>query len=151
MPIPNPPSPSSASGTLSRNLNLASSVLEKMQKVMDGSLSPGIPPARFGAGGPMSARPFSNFNCYSFPPALPLYRLKQFDESTASSRKGSQAPTPPLSVVGIGNKGQGLPFLSPRLSLWILIMSPQVAKPDYSEAKIVLATVIFISYLFSRR
>jgi len=46
--------------------------------------------------------------------------LKQFDESTASSRKGSQAPTPPRSVVGIGNK---------------------VAKPDYSEAKIVLAMV----------
>ncbi|KAG1749161.1 bifunctional 6-phosphofructo-2-kinase fructose-2,6-bisphosphate 2-phosphatase [Suillus paluster] len=57
------------------------------------------PPAIFRAGGPM---------------------LKQFDESTASSRKGSQAPTPPRSVVGIGNK---------------------VAKPDYSEAKIVLAMV----------
>ncbi|KAH0830401.1 bifunctional 6-phosphofructo-2-kinase/fructose-2,6-bisphosphate 2-phosphatase [Lanmaoa asiatica] len=57
------------------------------------------PPVIFGAGGPM---------------------LKQFDESTASSRKGSQAPTPPRSVVGIGNK---------------------VAKPDYSEAKIVLAMV----------
>ncbi|KAG8217328.1 bifunctional 6-phosphofructo-2-kinase fructose-2,6-bisphosphate 2-phosphatase, partial [Butyriboletus roseoflavus] len=57
------------------------------------------PPLIFGAGGPM---------------------LKQFDESAASSRKGSQAPTPPRSVVGIGNK---------------------VAKPDYSEAKIVLAMV----------
>ncbi|KAH9481486.1 6-phosphofructo-2-kinase/fructose-2,6-bisphosphatase 1 [Psilocybe cubensis] len=61
--------------------------------------SPGIPPAAFGAGGPM---------------------LKQFDESTVVSRKGSQAPTPPLSVKGIGNK---------------------VAKPDYSESKIVLAMV----------
>ncbi|KAI6043095.1 bifunctional 6-phosphofructo-2-kinase fructose-2,6-bisphosphate 2-phosphatase [Pisolithus marmoratus] len=54
-------------------------------------------PVIFGAGGPL---------------------LKQFDQSAASSRKGSQAPTPPRSVVGIGNK---------------------VAKPDYSEAKIVLA------------
>jgi 6-phosphofructo-2-kinase/fructose-2,6-biphosphatase 2 len=59
----------------------------------------GFPPMMFGAGGPM---------------------LKRFDQSTASSRKGSQAPTPPKSVVGIGNK---------------------VAKPDYSEAKIVLAMV----------
>ncbi|KIJ06096.1 fructose-2,6-bisphosphate 2-phosphatase [Paxillus involutus ATCC 200175] len=57
------------------------------------------PPVLFGAGG---------------------FMLKQFDESAASSRKGSQAPTPPRSVVGIGNK---------------------VAKPDYSEAKIVLAMV----------
>lgn len=46
--------------------------------------------------------------------------LKQFDRSTASSRKGSQSSTPPITVVGIGNK---------------------VAKPDYSEAKIVLAMV----------
>ncbi|KZT26487.1 bifunctional 6-phosphofructo-2-kinase/fructose-2,6-bisphosphate 2-phosphatase [Neolentinus lepideus HHB14362 ss-1] len=57
------------------------------------------PPAMFGATGPM---------------------LKQFDQSTASSRKGSQSSTPPVSVFGIGNK---------------------VAKPDYSEAKIVLAMV----------
>ncbi|KAI0075792.1 bifunctional 6-phosphofructo-2-kinase/fructose-2,6-bisphosphate 2-phosphatase [Panus rudis PR-1116 ss-1] len=57
------------------------------------------PPALFGAGGPM---------------------LKQFDQSNAASRIGSQAATPPRSVVGIGNK---------------------VAKPDYSEAKIVLAMV----------
>jgi len=54
------------------------------------------PPAVFGAGGPM---------------------LKQFDQSSASSRKGSETPR---SVVGIGNK---------------------VAKPDYSEAKIVIAMV----------
>ncbi|KAH9925335.1 histidine phosphatase superfamily [Fomitopsis serialis] len=57
------------------------------------------PPALFGAGGPM---------------------LKRFDESAASSKMPSQSATPPISVVGIGNK---------------------VAKPDYSEAKIVLATV----------
>ncbi|TDL27187.1 bifunctional 6-phosphofructo-2-kinase/fructose-2,6-bisphosphate 2-phosphatase [Rickenella mellea] len=46
--------------------------------------------------------------------------LKRFDETNASTRKGSEASTPPRSVVGIGNK---------------------VAKPDYSEAKIVLAMV----------
>ncbi|KAJ7510435.1 6-phosphofructo-2-kinase-domain-containing protein [Mycena galericulata] len=46
--------------------------------------------------------------------------LKQFDQSTVTSRKGSQAPTPPQSVTGIGKK---------------------VAKPDYSESKIVLAMV----------
>ncbi|KAI0811080.1 bifunctional 6-phosphofructo-2-kinase/fructose-2,6-bisphosphate 2-phosphatase [Irpex lacteus] len=46
--------------------------------------------------------------------------LKRFDQSTAVSRITSQAATPPRSVVGIGNK---------------------VAKPDYSEAKIVLAMV----------
>ncbi|KAI0086692.1 bifunctional 6-phosphofructo-2-kinase/fructose-2,6-bisphosphate 2-phosphatase [Irpex rosettiformis] len=46
--------------------------------------------------------------------------LKRFDQSTAVSRITSQAVTPPRSVVGIGNK---------------------VAKPDYSEAKIVVAMV----------
>ncbi|KAI0781273.1 bifunctional 6-phosphofructo-2-kinase/fructose-2,6-bisphosphate 2-phosphatase [Trametes elegans] len=46
--------------------------------------------------------------------------LKQFDQSNAASRMLSQASTPPRSVVGIGGK---------------------VAKPDYSEAKIVLAMV----------
>ncbi|KAF9782104.1 bifunctional 6-phosphofructo-2-kinase fructose-2,6-bisphosphate 2-phosphatase [Thelephora terrestris] len=54
------------------------------------------PPAAFGAGGPM---------------------LKQFDQSSASSRGGYSTPK---SVVGIGGK---------------------VAKPDYSEAKIVIAMV----------
>ncbi|EIW77707.1 bifunctional 6-phosphofructo-2-kinase fructose-2,6-bisphosphate 2-phosphatase [Coniophora puteana RWD-64-598 SS2] len=80
-------------------------VLDDMQDNVDGVLDSSIaadranPPVVFGAGGPM---------------------LKMFDESTQSSRKGSQAPTPPRSVVGIGNK---------------------VAKPDYSEAKIVVAMV----------
>ncbi|OCH95219.1 bifunctional 6-phosphofructo-2-kinase/fructose-2,6-bisphosphate 2-phosphatase [Obba rivulosa] len=47
--------------------------------------------------------------------------LKQFDQSTAAgSRIASQSVTPPRSVVGIGGK---------------------VAKPDYSEAKIILAMV----------
>jgi 6-phosphofructo-2-kinase/fructose-2,6-biphosphatase 2 len=80
--------------SLHQDLARASGILESMQQHKGK-----IPPALFGAGGPM---------------------LKQFDESAASSRKGSQAPTPPRSVVGIGNK---------------------VAKPDYSEAKIVLAMV----------
>ncbi|KAI0036638.1 bifunctional 6-phosphofructo-2-kinase/fructose-2,6-bisphosphate 2-phosphatase [Vararia minispora EC-137] len=47
-------------------------------------------------------------------------RLKQFDESQVGSRIMSQSATPPRSVVGIGGR---------------------VAKPDYSEAKIVLAMV----------
>ncbi|TFK40135.1 6-phosphofructo-2-kinase-domain-containing protein [Crucibulum laeve] len=86
---------------ISQDLNRVAGVLQDMQD--QGELqplsSPGIPPAVFGAGGPM---------------------LKQFDESNLASRRVSQAPTPPLSVKGIGNK---------------------VAKPDYSESKIVLAMV----------
>ncbi|KAG8905211.1 Fructose-2,6-bisphosphatase [Tulasnella sp. 403] len=46
--------------------------------------------------------------------------LKQFDEARAASRMSSACSTPPRSVAGIGNK---------------------VGKPDYSEAKIVLALV----------
>ncbi|KLO09975.1 bifunctional 6-phosphofructo-2-kinase/fructose-2,6-bisphosphate 2-phosphatase [Schizopora paradoxa] len=46
--------------------------------------------------------------------------LKKFDETSAASRSRQETATPPRSVVGIGNK---------------------VAKPDYSEAKIVLAMV----------
>ncbi|KAG1804226.1 bifunctional 6-phosphofructo-2-kinase fructose-2,6-bisphosphate 2-phosphatase [Suillus subaureus] len=87
---------------LSSELTAALGAIEDMADDADAvpdSVVRGRPPAIFRAGGPM---------------------LKQFDESTASSRKGSQAPTPPRSVVGIGNK---------------------VAKPDYSEAKIVLAMV----------
>ncbi|KAG1883099.1 bifunctional 6-phosphofructo-2-kinase/fructose-2,6-bisphosphate 2-phosphatase [Suillus subluteus] len=87
---------------LSSELTAALGAIEDMADDTDAvpdNVVRGRPPAIFRAGGPM---------------------LKQFDESTASSRKGSQAPTPPRSVVGIGNK---------------------VAKPDYSEAKIVLAMV----------
>ena len=32
-------------------------------------------------------------------------RLKRFDESTITSRRGSQAATPPVPVKGIGGKG----------------------------------------------
>ncbi|KAG8916257.1 Fructose-2,6-bisphosphatase [Tulasnella sp. 417] len=46
--------------------------------------------------------------------------LKQFDESRAATRDHSVAGTPPRSVAGIGTK---------------------IGKPDYSEAKIVLALV----------
>ncbi|CAA7268194.1 unnamed protein product [Cyclocybe aegerita] len=87
---------------VAQDLKLVAGVLQDMQdsgQLPLDPMSPGIPPAVFGAGGPM---------------------LKQFDQSTVVSRKGSQAPTPPLSVKGIGNK---------------------VAKPDYSESKIVLAMV----------
>ncbi|KAJ2924626.1 hypothetical protein H1R20_g12456, partial [Candolleomyces eurysporus] len=69
------------------------------EDIANAPMSPGIPPVAFGAGGPM---------------------LKQFDESTVVSRRGSAAGTPPMSVKGIGNK---------------------VAKPDYSESKIVVAMV----------
>ncbi|KAG6817352.1 hypothetical protein H0H87_009951 [Tephrocybe sp. NHM501043] len=66
---------------------------------------------------------FNDYEIPNSPPALfgaggPM--LKQFDESTFASRIGSQAATPPQSVKGIGGK---------------------VAKPDYSESKIVLAMV----------
>ncbi|TFY80182.1 hypothetical protein EWM64_g3836 [Hericium alpestre] len=83
-------------------LNLIDDALEQSKKEPhpnNVSVSPGIPPVAFGAAGTM---------------------LKQFDESTHTSRKGSHPTTPPRSVVGIGGK---------------------VAKPDYSEAKIVVAMV----------
>lgn len=34
------------------------------------------------------------------------FRLKKFDQSAASSKVPSQSATPPISVVGIGNKGK---------------------------------------------
>jgi hypothetical protein len=46
-----------------------------------------------------------------------FFRLKRFDESTVVSRKGSQAPTPPLSVKGIGNKGS----LTPQITLYLFL------------------------------
>ncbi|KAG6915864.1 hypothetical protein DXG01_009571 [Tephrocybe rancida] len=86
---------------ISDDLTRAAGVLQDMQShgEFDGNELPNSPPALFGAGGPM---------------------LKRFDESTLTSRIGSQAATPPQSVKGIGGK---------------------VAKPDYSESKIVLAMV----------
>ncbi|KAJ7220109.1 bifunctional 6-phosphofructo-2-kinase fructose-2,6-bisphosphate 2-phosphatase [Mycena pura] len=88
-----------------QDLTRAADVLQSMQAQGDlpsaaNSRSPNIPPAAFGAGGRQGSM------------------LKQFDAET--SRKGSQAPTPPQAVTGIGKK---------------------VAKPDYSESKIVLAMV----------
>ncbi|RDB25867.1 Fructose-2,6-bisphosphatase [Hypsizygus marmoreus] len=84
---------------ISDDLTRAAGVLQDMQSHGELGDFPNSPPALFGAGGPM---------------------LKRFDESAMTSRIGSQAATPPLSVKGIGNK---------------------VAKPDYSESKIVLAMV----------
>ncbi|KAF8626416.1 hypothetical protein AX17_006582 [Amanita inopinata Kibby_2008] len=95
----NPDQLSIPARTLSQDLQRAAGVLQDMQSKGEFDTSREHPPAAFGAGGPM---------------------LKRFDASTVSSRKPSQAPTPPLSVKGIGNK---------------------VAKPDYSESKIVLAMV----------
>lgn len=64
--------------------------------------------------------------------------MKRFDETNAVKVVRSEASTPPRSVVGIGNKGERqimydgpTPQSLPRT----------VAKPDYSEAKIVLAMV----------
>ncbi|KAG7089899.1 hypothetical protein E1B28_011533 [Marasmius oreades] len=99
---------SSPSPTVSEGLARAADALQIMQNsgelapvvTISEAVSPNIPPALFGAGGPM---------------------LKKFDvESTMTSRKGSTAPTPPPAVKGIGKK---------------------VAKPDYSESKIVVAMV----------
>ncbi|KAJ3716076.1 6-phosphofructo-2-kinase-domain-containing protein [Lentinula raphanica] len=96
----------SNSREIAADLTRAADALETMQAsgelapvVSVAPASPGVPPALFGAGGPM---------------------LKRFDESTVASRKGSSAPSPPPSVKGIGKK---------------------VAKPDYSEQKIVVAMV----------
>ncbi|KAJ7221022.1 6-phosphofructo-2-kinase-domain-containing protein [Mycena haematopus] len=97
----------SPSAKIRQDLIRAAHVLQTMQNQGDltespVTTSPNIPPAAFGAGGHQGSM------------------LKQFDQSTVTSRKGSQAPTPPQSVKGIGVK---------------------VAKPDYSENKIVLAMV----------
>jgi hypothetical protein len=69
-----------------------------------------------------------------------VYRLRQFDESNPS-KITSQAVTP-RSVVGIGGKGT----LSALLLTWdVFTISNVVEKPDYSEAKIVLAMVLRMS------
>ena len=65
------------------------------------------------------------------------YRLRQFDESNPS-KITSQAVTP-RSVVGIGGKGSHLALL---LMQDVFTISNVVEKPDYSEAKIVLAMVL---------
>jgi hypothetical protein len=53
MSVPNPPFPTSSSGAVSQNLTIAARALAKMQGTPS---SPGVPPARFGAGGPMLVR-----------------------------------------------------------------------------------------------
>lgn len=62
------------------------------------------PPAVFGAGGPMYAPPASSPRSGSLTFPESVGRLKQFDQSNATSRIMSQASTP-RSVVGIGGKG----------------------------------------------
>ncbi len=94
----------SVSREVSADLARAADVLESMQSQSYSStlgVPLNIPPALFGAGGPMlvQLRTFMVFLTDLSP------RLKQFDESAVNSRKGSQAPTPPQSVKGIGGKG----------------------------------------------
>lgn len=64
--------------------------------------SPEAPPVLFGAGGPMSV--CSREICDEYLSEVG-HRLKKFDESAASSRKASRAPSPTRSVYGIGGKG----------------------------------------------
>lgn len=72
-------------------------------------------------------------------------RLKQFDESAFTSRRGSAAGTPPMSVKGIGGKGafslHSSNEFSPARVLADDVAVSLVAKPDYSESKIVVAMV----------
>lgn len=69
-------------------------------------------------------------------------RLKRFDESN-QSKITSKATTPPRSVVGIGGKGAQLAtaVIARLIELRFEYHKCTVAKPDYSEAKIVLAMV----------
>lgn len=53
-------------------------------------------------------------------------RLKQFDQSNAPSRRGSQAATPPKSVVGIG--GKGAPVVCSSFKYWELSMKRHSCK-----------------------
>ncbi|KAF7327464.1 6PF2K domain-containing protein [Mycena kentingensis (nom. inval.)] len=106
-----------SSTQVGQDLTRAADALHSMQAQLADPSSPNIPPAAFGAGGHQGSR-----HARSILHCTPLtnHRLKLFDESAETSRKGSQAPTPPQAVRGIGKK---------------------VAKPDYSESKIVLAMV----------
>lgn len=123
----------------SRDLVLVSGALQDIKdNRMLPPASPGIPPAAFGAGGSMWAASFYR----KIHPHSPHFRLKRFDESTVGSRLGSQAATPPLSVKGIGNKGSDISHSSDHFALHLTFRFP-VAKPDYSESKIVLAMVTY--------
>lgn len=63
-------------------------------------------------------------------------RLKTLDESTRVIRQSAQIPTRAASVSGIGAVGE-YPTFPPR----VLDSVNLVEKPDYSEAKIVVAMV----------
>lgn len=76
------------------------------------------------------------------PNVLGFTRLKRFDESTITSRRGSQAATPPIAVKGIGGKGVSKPLILLQPSFPnVDSCTRTVAKPDYSDNKIVLAMV----------
>ncbi|KAF7375210.1 6PF2K domain-containing protein [Mycena sanguinolenta] len=113
---------SAPSAKIRQDLKRAADVLQSMQNQGDlaeppVTKSPNIPPAAFGAGGHQGSMSVASPAFRVWDIKASQKRLKQFDQSTVTSRKGSQAPTPPQSVKGI------------------------VAKPDYSENKIVLAMV----------
>lgn len=111
---------------ISESLTRVAGVLRDMEnrKGELQAMSPGIPPAAFGAGSPMRVLGFES--CRHRSGLLTIgcvvcCRLKQFDESTVTSRKGSQAATPPVAVKGIGGKGKGS-YLSGVIVVGVLIL-----------------------------
>ena|SRR5258707_33593 len=76
--------------------------------------------------------------------------LRNFDASNVGTRGGSSAPSPPR-VSGIGGKGEVTPppnECTPKQKPMILPSTG--AKPDYSEAKIVVAMVGPLHHLHLR-
>lgn len=145
---------------ISRDLMCVAGVLQDMQDA--GELQPmslGVPPVAFVAGGPMWVifSPLdlprllwlvrnmwfcSSRTLIGTPNVLGFTRLKRFDESTITSRRGSQAATPPIAVKGIGGKGVSKPLILLQPSIPnVDSCTCTVAKPDYSDNKIVLAMV----------
>lgn len=145
---------------ISRDLMRVAGVLQDMQDAGElQSMSLGVPPVAFVAGGPMWVvfSPLdlprllwlvknmwlcSSRTLISTPNVLGFTRLKRFDESTITSRRGSQAATPPVAVKGIGGKGASKPLILLQPSIPnVESCTHTVAKPDYSDNKIVLAMV----------
>ena len=91
--LPRIPPNRSESSTICRQMALSTTPSLQVNDIPRSSLAPEVPC--------VSASSLKR----SLPVSRSTHRLKRFDESAASSRKGSQAPTPPRSVVGIGNKG----------------------------------------------
>ena len=101
-------------------------------------------PQFFGAGGPMCVALFLIQIVSDLSVPGPT-RMRRFDETTLQSRKASRPSSPPPAIVGIGNKGTW-----PRpcrrstlleLASWEPHSVRTVARPDYTEEKIVLAMV----------